>query len=136
MAANCQAAAAGLADNSTSDGHTFSANSLAGDSKGAAYQLLGFLAQLPQTVVPLQIRYLAYVGASMWCILQPLGDLEASAALRNQADKAFLSAKLCDLGDRADTEALLPPPTSRPRSISTTPKRASSLRSRSASMIK
>ena len=51
---------------------------------------------------------IAYVSARVWGILQPFGDLEASAALRNQADKAFLGAKLGDLGDRADTEALLP----------------------------
>jgi hypothetical protein len=44
----------------------------------------------------------------VWRIFQPLSDLEPSAALRNQADKAFLGAKLGDLGDRADTEALLP----------------------------
>jgi hypothetical protein len=35
-------------------------------------------------------------------------SISPSAALRNQADKAFVGAKLGDLGDRADTETLLP----------------------------
>ena len=48
------------------------------------------------------------LGARVRRIVQPLGDFEASTALSNQADKAFLGTKLGDLGDRANTEALLP----------------------------
>jgi hypothetical protein len=43
----------------------------------------------------------------MRCILEPLRDLEAPAALSDQANETSLGAKLSDLGNRANTEAVL-----------------------------
>ena len=107
MAANCQAAATGLSDNSTSDGQTFSANSLATASvRRTSCSVLSRSCHRPLSHFNSAISRTSARGCG--ASLQPLGHLEASAALRNQADKAFLSAKLGNFGDRADTEALLP----------------------------
>jgi hypothetical protein len=72
----------------------------------------------------------------MRCILEPLRDLEAPAALSDQANETSLGAKLSDLGNRANTEAVLATADLRPRSINTTPNREFSFFNSSASMIK
>jgi hypothetical protein len=65
------------------------------------------LTQPCEAVTPHQIRHLVDFGTRVRRILQPLRHLKPPAALSEQSHRAFLSAKLRDLGDRADTEALL-----------------------------
>ena len=100
------AAAVGLSDNSTSDGQTFCANSLA-------------TARVRRTSCSVFSRSCHkpsfHCSSAISCVYQRVGggrifeplQISMAAALRNQPDEAFLRAKLGDLGDCADTEALL-----------------------------
>ena len=104
MAANCQAAATGRQLDIRGP-HCL--GKFAGQSKSAPYELFGLLTQPCEAVTPHQIRHLIDFRTGVRRILQPLRYHKPPAALSEQSHRAFLSAKLRDLGDRADTEALL-----------------------------